>query len=269
MNPSQKYSRSLHAHISLGTTSDDRFMPAGYVAAFAAKEALVLTEKLDGQNNCFNRHGVFARSHAAPTQHPWDKPFIERWQHIKGDLDDLELFGENLYGIHSIAYHRLESYFYVFAVRQGVRWLSWDEVKFYAALFDLPTVPELPIRQPLREMYRQGADENRRLADWLAANLGMDWLEYVETAGALGGYDPKTGAPCCEGLVIRNRDGFLTNNGDLPVQPNEFDNLFKLVRAKHVKTDTHWTKTWQPATLIDYDKYGWHGYQFMHSAGKK
>ena len=54
-----------------------------------------------------------------------------------------------------------------------------------------------------------------------------------------------------------------TNNGDLPVQPNEFDNLFKLVRAKHVKTDVHWTKTWQPTTLIDYDKYGWHGYQYQ------
>ena len=263
MTPSTKYSRSLHAPISLGTTSDDRFMPAGYLATFAQKDALVLTEKLDGQNNCFNRHGVFARSHAAPTQHPWDKPLIERWQRIKDDLGDLELFGENLYGIHSIAYRRLESYFYLFAVRQGERWLGWDEVKFYAALFDFPTVPELPIRQPLRDVYRDGIDENRQLADWLTANLGMSWLDYVETGGTLGGYDPQTGAPCCEGLVIRNRDGFATNNGDLPVQPNEFDNLFKLVRAKHVKTDVHWTKTWQPATLIDYDQYGWHGYQYQ------
>ena len=148
-------------------------------------------------------------------------------------------------------------------MRQGGRWLGWEEVQFYAALFDLPTVPELPITQPLRDMYRNGIDENRQLADWLTANLGMSWLDYVETSGALGGYDPQTNAPCCEGLVIRNRDGFATNNGDLPVQPNEFDNLFKLVRAKHVKTDVHWTKTWQPATLIDYDQYGWHGYQYQ------
>ena len=162
---SSKYSRSLHAHISLGTTSDDRFMPTGYLAAFAAKDALVLTEKLDGQNNCLSRHGVFARSHAAPSQHPWDKPLIERWQRIKGDLDDLELFGENLYGIHSIAYSRLESYYHVFAVRQNGRWLGWDEVKFYAALFDFPTVPELPITRPLRDNYRAGGDENRQLAD--------------------------------------------------------------------------------------------------------
>ena len=46
MEYAQKYCRSLHAHISLGTTSDDRFMPAGYVQSFAAKPALVLTEKL-------------------------------------------------------------------------------------------------------------------------------------------------------------------------------------------------------------------------------
>ena len=116
----EKYSRSLHAHISLGTTSDDRFMPKGYIAAFVNKP-LVLTEKLDGQNNCLNRYGVFARSHAAPSRHPWDKPLVERWRLIKDDLHDLELFGENMYGIHSIAYNRLQSFFYLFAVRQDGR----------------------------------------------------------------------------------------------------------------------------------------------------
>ena len=62
----QKYARSLHAPISLGTTSDDRFMPRGYLAHFATLPQLVLTEKLDGQNNCFAAHGLYARSHAAP-----------------------------------------------------------------------------------------------------------------------------------------------------------------------------------------------------------
>jgi len=49
----QKYARSLHAPISLGTTSDDRFMPRGFLSYFASLPKLVLTEKLDGQNNCF------------------------------------------------------------------------------------------------------------------------------------------------------------------------------------------------------------------------
>ena len=62
----QKYARSLHAPISLGTTSDDRFMPRGFLSYFAELPKLVLTEKLDGQNNCFAAHGLYARSHAAP-----------------------------------------------------------------------------------------------------------------------------------------------------------------------------------------------------------
>jgi len=139
MTNSRKYCRSLHAQISLGTTSDDRFMPNGYVQAFAKMKELVLTEKLDGQNNCFNKHGVFARSHTAPSNHPWDKPLKDRWELMKNDLNDLEIFGENMYGIHSIAYTELESYFYVFAVREGDTWLSWEEVKFYANLLDFPT----------------------------------------------------------------------------------------------------------------------------------
>ena len=99
MTNSKKYCRSLHAQISLGTTSDDRFMPNGYVQAFAKMKELVLTEKLDGQNNCFNKHGLFAKSHTAPSNHPWDKPLKDRWELIKNDLNDLEIFGENMYGL--------------------------------------------------------------------------------------------------------------------------------------------------------------------------
>ena len=263
MSESRKYCRSLHAHISLGTTSDDRFMPKGYVKSFAEKKELVLTEKLDGQNNCFNKYGVFARSHTAPTQHPWDKPMRERWELIKNDLNELEIFGENMYGIHSIAYTQLDSYFYVFAVREGDRWLSWEEVKFYAQMLDFPVVPEIPIKVSLSSMYDETLDENTLLAQWLSKNIGMPWEESVQTAGLLGGYDPKTNIPCSEGFVIRNKEAYKTNNGDLDVQSNEFDNLFKLVRASHVKTDVHWTKEWKAAKLMDYQKHHWHHYEYL------
>ncbi|MEL7148966.1 MAG: RNA ligase family protein [Bacteroidota bacterium] len=263
MNPSKKYCRSLHASISLGTTSDDRFMPHGYIEAFAAMDRLVLTEKLDGQNNCFSKEGVFARSHAAPTEHPWDKPLIDRWQLIRSDLGNLEIFGENMFGIHSIAYKYLESYFYVFAVREGGRWLSWEEVKWYAALLDFPTVPEIEIQHPLSRFIGDSQDEGTTLENWLTANLGMSWEESVETPGMLGGYDPHTEKSCSEGFVIRNADSFLTNDGKLEVATNEFDSLFKLVRRSHVKTDVHWTKTWKPASLVDYGKYKWHGYEHL------
>jgi len=262
VNESRKYCRSLHAQISLGTSSDDRFMPTGYVKSFAEKKTLVLTEKLDGQNNCFSKRGVFARSHAAPSEHPWDRPMRERWELIKKDLNNLELFGENMYGIHSIAYKNLESFFYVFAVREGERWLSWEEVTFYASIFDFPVVPEIPITHKLSHFLDENKDENVALEKWLTKNLGMTWEQSVETAGLLGGYDPITGNPCSEGFVIRNKAGFATNNGDLPVEPNEFDNLFKLVRPSHVQTDIHWTKTWKAAKLIDYHTYKWYGYEY-------
>ncbi len=61
----------------------------------------------------------FARSHGAPTQSAWSQQIRQRWQLIKDDLGDIELFGENLYAIHSIEYQHIEDYFYVFAVRQG------------------------------------------------------------------------------------------------------------------------------------------------------
>lgn len=267
MSNQDKYGRCLHAKISLGTTSDDRFMPRGYVKAFADMPELIMTEKLDGQNDCFKEVGVFARSHVQPTAHPWDKPMRERWELIKRDLGNIELFGENMYGIHSVAYKGLESYFYMFGGRELDHWMSWEEVNFYAEMFDFPTVPTIPIKKALKEFYYEniGMDEDKLLALWLESNLGMKWEDSINTPGLLGGYDPETGKPAHEGFVIRNTEGFTSRNaGELDVHENEFNNLFKLVRGGHVKTDEHWTKTWKPAELVDYSKYGWYGYEFMN-----
>lgn len=261
MHLSKKYNRSLHAHISLGSTSDDRFMPQGYVKAFASMPNLVLTEKLDGQNNCFSKEGLFARSHACASVLPWDKPMRERWELIKRDLGDYEIFGENMYGIHSIAYSKLESYFYVFAVRVKDVWLSWEEVKEIAQLFDFPTVPEIEIKKPLSEI--KGRDENAILAQWFIENIGCSWEESTQTAGLLGGYNPLNSTPSSEGFVVRNADEFKTNDGIVLVADNEFNNLFKVVREGHVQTDEHWTKNWQPAKLKNYSKYGWYGYEHL------
>lgn len=273
MEISDKYNRSLHAQISLGTTSDDRFMPNGYVEVFSGMDGLIVTEKLDGQNNCLKKEGVFARSHAAKSILPWDKPIRERWELIKNDLDDIEIFGENMFGIHSIAYNNLESYYYVFAVRQKGVWLSWEEVKFYSAMFDLPTVPELNFDISLKEFYQNKKDnvdlrrvgENKVLSDWFNLNLGMTWEEYTNTPGQLGGFDPNTGESASEGFVVRNKNEFNKNNVSIKVSDNEFNNLFKLVRKGHVKTDEHWTKNWKPASLVDYTKYKWYGYEYLNT----
>jgi len=260
MEESTKYSRTLHLPISKGTTSDDRILSAGYLKPISEMN-LICTEKLDGQNDCLKKDGVFARSHTAPSAHPWDKPLWDRWKLIKNDLKELEIFGENMYGIHSIEYKNLESFYYVFAVREKGVWLSWEEVKFYAAMLDFPVVPEIKIETLLSDFILKNKTEDDCLREWIKSILKMDWEDFTNTSGALGGIDPLNNKFACEGLVFRNALSFKTNDGVIQTQPNEFNNVFKLVRAKHVKTDEHWTRNWKPATLINGEKYGWYGYE--------
>jgi hypothetical protein len=144
MAQSEKYGRTYHYPFSPGTTSDDR-INHDYWNDIQHVDQLIHTEKLDGENNCLSKLGVFARSHAAPTTSPWTAPIRQYWQQVKYDLGDLEVFGENCYGIHSLQYTQLDHYFYVFAVRLHDSWLSWEETKFYAAMLDLPVVPEITV----------------------------------------------------------------------------------------------------------------------------
>jgi len=113
MSLSRKYGRTYHFPFSPGTTSDDRFNHH-YWNDLQSISTVVHTEKMDGERSS-----------------------------IKNDLGDLEIFGENIYAIHSIQYQKIEHHFYVFAVRLLEQWLSWEEVKFYAGMLDFPTVPEL------------------------------------------------------------------------------------------------------------------------------
>lgn len=226
MSISRKYGRTYHYPFSPGTTSDDRISQAYWHDIVAMKE-IVHTEKLDGENNCLSRYGVFARSHAAPTESAWSKAIRVRWELIKNDLGDIEIFGENLYAIHSIAYGRLESHYFVFAVRQHDTWLSWDEVKLYAAMFDFPTVPEL-----LRSSPPEAEADHREIV-----------LALAQRPSDLDSHDTLTGSACtCEGIVTRNAEEYNV--------AHFAQSVFKYVRKGHVKTDQHWTRHWRRAPLI-------------------
>ncbi len=222
-----KYGRTYHYPFSPGTTSDDRINDR-YREDVQKIDTLVHTEKLDGENNCLNRYGVFARSHAAPTVSPWTQQIRQQWQLIKNDLGDLELFGENLYAVHSIEYRRLETHYFVFAVRCLDMWLSWDEVKFYAAAFDFSAAPELAIRKATDDAGDDLRDEVVRLA---------------QEPSVFDSYDTQTQTAC-------SREGVVTRNiGEYPVA-DFAHNVFKYVRKGHVKTDEHWTRNWKRARLL-------------------
>ena len=224
---SQKYGRTYHYPFSPGTTSDDRINHT-YWEDILKIEELVHTEKLDGENNCLSRFGVFARSHAAPTTSPWTNQIRERWELLKRDLGDIELFGENLYAIHSIEYKKLESYYYIFAVRCLDKWLSWEEVKFYAEMFDFPVVPELAIQ---------------RTDSMTPDLLEQQVLLWAQQPSVFGSLDTQTQNNCTrEGVVSRNVREYATENFS--------HNVFKYVRKGHVNTDEHWTRNWKRAQLL-------------------
>jgi hypothetical protein len=225
MSISRKYGRTYHYPFSPGTTSDDR-ISSNYWEDLSRIETIIHTEKLDGENNCLSQYGVFARSHAAPTVSPWTSALRQKWQLLKNDLGDYEIFGENLYAIHSIEYPHIDEHYFVFGVRENDQWLSWEETQFIAACFDFPTVPVLVQQSLLND---QKAFE-------------QNFLGLVNHPSAFGSVDVQTGKPCTmEGIVTRNIGSYAVSDFA--------SNVFKYVRKGHVKTDEHWIRNWKRAPL--------------------
>ena len=211
---SQKYPRTYHLKFSPGTTSDDRFVKSHEPIL---GRQIIITEKLDGENCGMTEHGVFARSHATFTTSAWSKEVRQLHSLIKNDIgEDMYLFGENMEGIHSIEYSELKSYFYLFGLRQGSLWASWEDIKELAFLMDLQVVPTL----------FEGIIHDEKELQELVENLASQ-------PSILGGRR--------EGIVIRNAESFLEKDFS--------ENVMKWVRKGHVQTDEHWTRNWKKAKL--------------------
>jgi hypothetical protein len=217
-----KYPRTYHVPFSPGATKDDKKLKDGWFEYYRGKE-IVFTEKLDGENSCLCQKGVFARSYGAETRSPWS---INLWGDnglywkVKGLIDDdLLIFGENLYGEHSIHYEKLRDYFHVFACYNETtdKWWSWDDVKFVSKVLDVPHVPTL---------WRGIAESEDQIRELIIQTMNM----------------PSAYGNTKEGVVIR-----LANEFDGEDFPNY---VCKYVRANHVQTDEHWTRNWKKAELI-------------------
>lgn len=225
MELNSKYPRTYHIPWSPGATSDDKKLDVQwfYANGWAGSE-IVITEKMDGENTCFTRNDVFSRSHSTPTRSPWSRNLWDTdgllWR-IKNEIgEDEYVYGENLYGEHSIHYDNLPDYFFMFGARvmnehQDV-WYPWDDVEYMAELMGVKTVPVL---------YKGRIESEPQLRRMIEQFMS----------------EPSTFGKEKEGVVIRKVQGF--DNQDFS------KNVCKFVRENHVQTDEHWTKNWKKAEL--------------------
>ncbi len=179
---------------------------------------VVATEKLDGSNTLLHAGNVYARSVSAPSEDKW-MAMVKKHHAWKVTEPDVHLYGEDIYGVHSIAYGPVpeDRTFYAFALRDGSgAFAPFAEVEAYAGRRDIPVVPVL-----FTGTFRSVAE--------IRAFLERAHGE----RSALGGER--------EGVVLRLARGFPAS---------EFhEHVCKSVRAGHVQTDAHWTRNWKPCRL--------------------
>ena len=181
-------------------------------------EDVVVTEKLDGGNTLLHAGRVYARSVSAPSDGKW-MAMVKKHHAWKVKEPDVYLYGEDIYGVHSIAYESVAEHetFHAFAVRNGDgAFAAFDEVESYASEREIPVVPVL-----FRGHFRSVA----QISAFMKRSHGEPSI--------LGGER--------EGVVLRLARTF-------PVAEFQ-DNVCKGVRLGHVQTDEHWTRKWRPCRI--------------------
>ena len=181
-------------------------------------EQVVITEKLDGSNTLLNAGKVYARSVSAPCEGKW-MAMVKKHHAWKIKDPDIFLYGEDIYGVHSISYEPIPEHetFYAFALlSRGGAFASFAKVEEYAKREEIPVVPVL-----FRGSFRTIGE-------------ACAFVERTHGEASLLGGDR-------EGVVLRLARGFPAS---------EFqNNICKSVRPGHVQTIEHWSRNWRPCEI--------------------
>ena len=199
---------------SIGRGGDMHANPDRFVG-----EDLVVTEKLDGGNTLLHAGKVYSRSVSAPSEAKW-MAMVKKHHAWKVTEPDVWLYGEDIYGVHSIEYEPVaeQATFHAFTLRHGDgAFAAFAELEDYAAQRNIPIVPVL-----FKGRFQSVAE----ISAFMTRAHGE--------SSALGGER--------EGVVMRLACGFAAA---------EFqDSVCKSVRPGHVQTDEHWTRNWRPCRIL-------------------
>ena len=136
---STKYPKTPHLPFSPCVNIDDTTLDEKHCRLFL-EEDIIITEKLDGGNCQIYQGKVYARTNSTEATH-------SSFSAVKqlSSPDNYALFGENMFGIHSIEYTKLTDYFYLFSILdvKTKTFISWDEVKSFSENNGLETPPIL------------------------------------------------------------------------------------------------------------------------------
>ncbi len=181
-------------------------------------EPVVVTEKLDGGNTLLHAGKVYGRSVSVPSSDKW-MAMVKKHHAWKVREPDVYLYGEDIYGVHSIEYDPVpeRETFYAFALRDGEgAFASFEELEVYAKPREIPVVPVL---------FRGSFQSVAGIRAFMERAQGE--------SSALGG--------AREGVVLRLARGFPAL--EFP------SNVCKSVRAGHVQSDEHWSRDWRPCRI--------------------
>ena len=199
---------------SIGRGDDVHSNPDRFVG-----EDLVVTEKLDGGNTLLHAGKVYSRSVSAPSEAKW-MAMVKKHHAWKVTEPNIWLYGEDIYGVHSIEYEPVaeQATFHAFALRPGDgAFAAFAELEAYTVQRDIPIVPVL----------FKGRFQS-------VAEIRAFMMRAHEEPSSLGGER--------EGAVMRLARGFPAA---------EFqDSVCKSVRLGHVQTDEHWTRNWRPCRIL-------------------
>jgi len=173
---------------------------------------LIITIKMDGSNAKVTRDYVAARNGSQANHKSFDMLKAMHSSFREKIPENLIVFGEWLFALHSIKYEgetALDSYFQIFGayMKKERLFLGWDGVEKVAKLLGFPTAPVI--------------GEFRFEKDWqLIRDVVRMGDEVIESGH--------------EGIVVRSK---------YPFHYGQFGRLLgKYVRPEHVQTDIHWTK---------------------------
>ena len=184
---------------------------------------LSVTEKLDGCNTMLYDGEVWGRDHSTlSSKAPWHA-MAKKHHGYKTKYEDLRIYGEDLYGLHTIKYAPIKeskTFRAFMAVEHSTNTvLNWFDFKEEMNRLAIPIVPEV---------------------GWFHFSFKKELNTFIHIEMKKCSM---LGAPMREGIVIRTLAGFAWDDFDSHVR--------KYGRDNHVQPDSeHWRKNWQVADII-------------------